>query len=359
MIHSSNEIIHINADADKPLIIFQLIDSPIHYHNDVNQRKQAKIKVILILALIIICLIRFTILLFFNSNSEISNYFGNILILFGNVSFYLNLIVILMLFEICLIYHLFYFSPQTDMKWFAILSIFIGIEDISELGIKNKFLIKRLISRFIFIKNTLFRTSIAFYLVVIAMYYTSYYFSPLNNGKYLIWKIFWLINDMFYGYFVFVTLFVVYIYYYLVCYKIKLQLIDLKKSIDSTLYVSTLTSSLSSRTIIKLIKQMAQIEMSIGCYNRFWKKYFKIIMFPSIPAHAMLVFLFITYKMNLLSLVLCVELIIGLTLYSVFTFIPLFKINSQFNSLYKSFYQLLMCASLLNHSQYEMVLIMF
>ena len=359
MIHSNNIIIHFNADADKPLIIFQLIDSPVHYHKDVNQTKQAKIKVILILAFIIMCLIRLMILLFFNSKSEITNYFGDILILFGNLSFYLNLITILILFEVCLMYHLFYFSPQTDMKWFAILSIFKGIEDINQLGIKNKFLIKRLISRFIFIKNTLFRASIAFHLVIIVLYYISYYFSPLNNGKYLIWKIFWLINDMFYGYFILVTLFVVYIYYYLICYKIKLQLIDLKIKIDSTLYISTLTSSLSTRTIIKLFKQKAQIEMSIGCYNRFWKKYFMIVMFPSIPAHAMLVFLFISYKMNLFSFVLCVDLIIGLTLYSVFIFIPLFKINSQFKSLYKSFYQLLMYASLLNHSEYELVLIMF
>ena len=99
--------------------------------------------------------------------------------------------------------------------------------------------------------------------------------------------------------------------------------------------------------------------MSIGCYNRFWKKYFMIGMFPSIPAHAMLVFLFISYKMNLFSLVVCVDLIIGFTFYSVFIFIPLFKINSQFKSLYKSFYQLLMYASLLNHSEYELVLIMF
>ena len=305
------------------------------------------------------CLFRFVILLLFKSNTEITNYFGNILILFGNVSFYLNLNVILMLFEVCLIYHLFYFSPQTDMKWFAILSIFKGIEDINQLGIKNKFLIKRLISRFILIKNTLFRASIAFYLVIIVLYYISYYFSSLNNGKYLFWKIFWLINDMFYGYFILVTLFVVYIYYYLICYKIKLQLIDLKKSIDSTLYVSTLASSLSGSTIRKLLKQKAQIEMSIGCYNRFWKKYFMIVVFPSIPAHAMLVFLFISYKMNLFSFVFCVDLIIGLTFYSVFIFIPIFKINSQFKSLYKSFYRLLMCASLLNHSQYELVLIMF
>ena len=126
MIHPSNEIIHIKADPDKPLVIFLLIDSPVHYYQDVNHSRQARIKVKLILSFIIMCFFRFVILLLFKSNSEISNYFGNILILLGNVSFYLNLIVILLLFVLFLIYHLFYFSPETDMKWFAILSIFKG-----------------------------------------------------------------------------------------------------------------------------------------------------------------------------------------------------------------------------------------
>ena len=115
-------------DVDKPLIISQLIDSPVNCYKDVNQSKNAKIKVILIMTFTFMCVIRFNILLLFHSKSPITNYFNDITILFGNTSFYfyIILIAIIMLFEICLIYHMFYFSPENDMKWFAILSIFKG-----------------------------------------------------------------------------------------------------------------------------------------------------------------------------------------------------------------------------------------
>ena len=358
MINLNDKQSHLN-DVDTPLIRYLLIDSPVINYENVNKSIKGKIAVFLVLGFLIMYFMRMIIVLVLHPISEMSNYFGDILILFGDVYYFFNVLMILIQVTIISIYYLFHFSSDHNMKWFIILSTFRGIDNINELGIKSEKRIKKLFSRFILVKNILFKTSFNCYLVIVILYIITYYYSPLNNSNYLYPKIFWVIGDIIYAYFLFGSLLVVYIYYYLVCYKIKLEIIDLKHKVDSVLLVSLSISSLSDRTIIGLLNQMAKINVSIGSYNRFWKQYLRFTMFPSIPAHAMLVYLFITYKMNLFSFVVCVDLIIALTLYSVFIFIPLFKINSQFKSLYKSFYQLLMCASILNHSQYKMVLILF
>ena len=358
MINSNDKEFHLN-DVDTPLIRYLFIDSPIMNYKNVNKSIKAKITVFLVLGFLIMYFMRMIIVLVLHPISEMSNYFGDILILFGDVYYFFNILMILIQTTIISIYYLFHFSSDHNMKWFVLLSSFRGIDNINELGIKSKKRIQTLVSRFILVKNILFKASFNGYIVIVTLYIITYYYSPLNNNSYLYPKIFWVIGDIIYAYFLFGSLLVVYIYYYLVCYKIKLEIIDLRHKVDSVLLVSLSTFSLSDRTIIGLLNQMAQIIVSTGSYNRFWKQYLRFAMFPSIPAHAMLLYLFISYKMNLFSFVVCVDLIIGLTLYSVFIFIPLLKINSQLKSLYKSFYQLLMCASLLNHSQYEKVLIIF
>ena len=71
MIHpTGRQLIH---DADKPLIINQLIDSPVNYYQDVNQSKNGKMKAILILAFIFMCVIRlcFVVIPFKKSNCKL------------------------------------------------------------------------------------------------------------------------------------------------------------------------------------------------------------------------------------------------------------------------------------------------
>ena len=346
-------------DVDGPLYNYFFISSPIGYENaSSNKSFWQLIKSYFFICLYLIYILKGIFLLFCDtSNSNYLIYFGDVYQVFEKAKPYTSYTILLMYINTFLILLLFQFSSEHDLKWLSVIRILKGYENWKSLNYKNVKTLKKFLSRAELIIGKIVSklAFIAVSITSISFLYLSFEFQRKHVSFYFTnpWRIF----DVILIYSFIGGRYVVYSYYYLICYKIKLELIDLKSEIDSVLSVSSSTISLSNRTIDKLLHELGKIQISMNCYNRFWKKYLWFALFTSIPGHAFLLFCLInsSIKLSLLELICVINEFIECNLISLFIFYPLFTINTHFKSLYKSYYQLLMLASVWCHPKYEKV----
>ena len=347
------------TDIDGPLYNYLLISPRIGYENASSTKSFWQlIKSYFFICLYLIYIPKAIFLLFCDtSNSNLLVYLGDVYQIFEKAKPYTSYTIISMYINMFLILLLFHLSSEHNLKWLSVIRILKGYENLKSLNFKNVKTLKKFLSRAELIIGKIISklAFIAISITSICFLYLSFEFQRKHLSFYFInpWRIFDVISIYsFIG-----GRYVVYSYYYLICYKIKLELIDLKSEIDSVLLVSSSTISLPNRTIEKLLNQLGKIQISMNCYNRFWKKYLWFALFTSIPGHAFLLFCLInsSIKLSLLELICVMNEFIECNLISLFIFYPLFIINAHFKSLYKSYYQLLMLASVCCHPKYEKV----
>ena len=356
----SSDSQYIIPQIDGPLCNYLFIPSPIGYHHFSSYKSVWQlIKSNLLICLYIIYISKASILLGCDiSNTKLLIYLGDTFQVFENTIPYSNYTIILMHTNAFLIYLLFHLSSEHDLKWFSVIRILKGYENLKNLNLTKINTLKRFILRveFIICKVITKFCLVCISITVISFGYLLFKFQSKHNLVFYFINP-WRITDLIMIYSFIGGRYVVYSYYYLICYKIKLELIDLKNEINSVLSVSSPTISLSNRTIEKLLSQLAKIHISINCYNRFWKKYLWFAVCTSVPAHAFLLFSLISpsIKPNTFELICTLNEFLECNMITLFIFYPLFKIKTHFKSLYKSYYKLLMLGSILTHPKYEKV----
>lgn len=338
-------------NIDAPLQKYLLVNSSL---NNANQSVYSKVKRYSIISLYIIYILKeISILLFFKNNLFIKTYLGDFFLIFQNSYIYTCSGLILITSNAFTIYLLFYFSSEHDLKWISIIEVLKGIQNIENLNLRSKKEIRKFVSRSFKIVKLFYILSIIGSFIAILTYLINLIVLQVNHPFYFTNP--WRITDVIIMLSFLGVRYVVYAYYYVVCYKIRLEIIGLKCKIQSIVSISKSTFSLSNKTITKLFNNLAQINISMGCYNRFWKKYLWCSIFTLIPVHAIAVHCLSSIHLNTFEFIFILNEFVEVNLISLFIFVPLFKINSQYILLYKSFYQLQMFSSSLNIFQYEKV----
>ena len=356
----SSDSQYIIPQIDGPLCNYLFIPSPIgHHHFSPYKSVWQLIKSNFLICLYMIYIPKTLILLGGDmSNTKLLIYLGDTYQVFENTIPYSSYTIILMHINAFLLYLLFHLSSEHDLKWFSVIRILKGYENLKNLNLRKINTLKRFILRaeFIICKVITKFCLVCISITVISFGYLLFKFQSKHNLFFYIINP-WRITDVILIYSFIGGRYVVYSYYYLICYKIKLELIDLKSEIDSVLSVSSSTISLSNRTIDKLLHELGKIQISMNCYNRFWKKYLWFALFTSIPGHAFLLFCLISpsIKPSTSELICIFNEFLECNMITLFIFYPLFKIKNHFKSLYKSYYKLLMLGSTLTHPRYERV----
>ena len=224
------------------------------------------------------------------TNYKLCIYLGDATLLFESLrTFTISVTLLSLSYAICTNY---LFNYDSNISWFDIFKCLDGTLTPHSIRITNKKILKKLLLltkiTFKLTKFSILMFSIITMCICIFLLYKKINFS--NNFEMIVYMI-WMILISFWVYFMTTTMFIsaacfqIICYYCLITTKHYNQLLDHSKT-DQSFGWRRLDIKLK---IMNLIKKQNKFSHQIMKYNKFWCKYFLIMMIHLIPTHILIV----------------------------------------------------------------------